>query len=151
MIYVSHDVLGGYSREKAECFGKPHVGARYVGARYERTQDYCAVCGSPATNCHHIVSRGNTLRMRLADGSLKVLRPSMIVLCGSGVTGCHGKAHDRSLRIEWIWDKDEFAERWWNGQLLMELRPHDPRLYAYGFWFVEDRDTHRVREIRRQS
>ena len=38
--------LRGWPKERAELYGKPHLGARYTGKRsYELLQDRCCVCG----------------------------------------------------------------------------------------------------------
>lgn len=41
--------LRGWPKERAELYGKPHLGARYTGKRsYELLQDRCCVCGRRA-------------------------------------------------------------------------------------------------------
>ena len=50
--------LRGWPKERAELYGKPHLGARYTGKRsYELLQDRCCVCGRRAQSCHHVAHR----------------------------------------------------------------------------------------------
>lgn len=102
---VDAGVLRGWSKERAELYGKPHLGARYTGVTaYEPTQARCAVCGRRASNCHHVARRswGKTFRLVTPNGVWE-LRSPLFALCGSGTTGCHGKFHDGGLRAEWVW------------------------------------------------
>ena len=55
---------------------------------------YCAVCGKSGTTKHHCVPRSQGG----ADGPT-------ITLCGSGTTGCHGKAEDKRLHFAWMGDE----------------------------------------------
>ncbi|TDO18171.1 HNH endonuclease [Mycobacterium sp. BK086] len=49
----------------------------------ERAQECCEICGAPhATNAHH--------RRNQSQGGLDVLS-NLMLACGSGTTGCHGK------------------------------------------------------------
>ena len=59
--------------------------------------DFCAVCGRPATNLHHVIPKGMGCR---SDKGIPLIR-----LCGSGVTGCHGLAHKGKLHFGWDDDK----------------------------------------------
>ena len=92
-MIVSASQLRGVPKDRAELYGKPHVGARYVGNRYELAAERCGICGRQATNCHHIVPR------RCGDFALVTprgtwrLRSPLIALCGSGTTGCHDGVH----------------------------------------------------------
>ena len=54
----------------------------------------CAICGAPATNSHHVIQKG-------MGGTAYESRIPTIKLCGSGVTGCHGLAHEKRLHIYW--------------------------------------------------
>lgn len=54
----------------------------------------CAICGAPATNAHHVIQKG-------MGGTSYESRIPTIKLCGSGVTGCHGLAHQKRLHIYW--------------------------------------------------
>ena len=78
--------LRGWPKERAELYGKPHLGARYTGKRsYEPTQPRCCVCGRRATNCHHVAHRGWGLEFELAaPGGTWSLRSPLFALCGSG-------------------------------------------------------------------
>ncbi len=134
--------LMGLSREIAECYGKPHVGAFYanssVNSHKLQWDAVCTICGRPATNAHHQPpkSRGIVFTMRTPMGAF-VLKPALIAVCGSGTTGCHGLIHQGLIRISWEWDEDEAL--WWDGQLLRELEPHSNQLYNYGHWLIETR------------
>lgn len=147
-MIVSASQLRGVPKDRAELYGKPHVGARYVGNRYELTAERCVICGRQATNCHHIAPR------RCGDFALVTprgtwrLRSPLIALCGSGTTGCHDGFHGGArYRPEWVWDEPEFEEAWWDGTLLCEHDPHDPALYAYGHWAITNTKTGRTIEI----
>ena len=120
--------------EKAMLYGLPHIGARYAhngrkwmknGARkYERTQEWCAVCGEPATN-----------------GDFP-LRSPLFAVCGSGTTGCHGGFHGGAwLKARWVWDLPEYGDAWESGELLVRFAPHHPALYCYGQWEIESRKS----------
>ena len=128
------------SRQRAALYGMPHIGCEYVGSRYRMTQDYCAVCGMRATNCHHIVPRGlgETIRLETPKGTWEMRSP-LIALCGTGTTGCHGRFHAGLLKARWVWDGD-YEDAWWDGSLLAEIEPHDPLLYAYGRWEIDGPD-----------
>jgi hypothetical protein len=45
---------------------------------------YCRSCGRRATNCHHLIGKGQS-----GDD----LAENLIPLCGSGSDGCHGALH----------------------------------------------------------
>lgn len=134
--------LRGLSKERAELYGKPHLGARYTGGRrYELTQPRCCVCGRRATNCHHVARRswGREFRLVTPRGTWD-LRSPLFALCGSGTTGCHGRFHGGAgLRAEWRWLSEEYEEAWWDGRLLRLCEPNGPRLYEYGYWAITDR------------
>lgn len=144
--------LRGLSVERAELYGKPHVGARYTGGTprsYELTSTWCCVCGRPSANCHHAapLRSGGTFLLTAPIGSW-TLRSSLIGLCGSGTTGCHGGFHSGRYSIRWAWDSEQNERWWWDGALLKKWGPHSPELYAFGRWQITDRDTGRVFEIR---
>ena len=91
---ISMGQLQGHSLERAELYGKPHVGARYTGkgARdYERTQEWCCICGKPAMSCHHVIPRGRGERFNLFTPNGKwSLRHTPFAgesLCGCGAPG----------------------------------------------------------------
>lgn len=135
--------LMGWPKERAELYGKPHLGAHYTGRRsYEPTRRTCCLCGRPAQSCHHVAHRSWGLSFTLAtpNGTWE-LRSPLFALCGSGTTGCHGKFHGgAALRAEWRWRSPVYEEAWWTGQLLQVLDPHDPRLFEYGYWAITDID-----------
>lgn len=150
---ISMGQLRGHSLERAELYGKPHVGARYTGkgARdYERTQGWCCICGRPAMSCHHVVPRGRGERFNLVtpNGTWS-LRSPLFALCGSGTTGCHDGFHGGCrFTPRWVWDNIQFEQQWWDGLLLGLCPPHHPALYDYGRWEIEDRQTCRTITIR---
>ncbi|NTU88449.1 MAG: hypothetical protein HGA54_00865 [Actinobacteria bacterium] len=55
------------------------------------TLSYCAICGVPANNDHHVVPRSQGG----ADGPV-------ITLCGGGCSGHHGMAHEHTLHFRYI-------------------------------------------------
>lgn len=143
----------GLSYEKASLYGLPHIGARYRrsgckwkrnGARsYERTQEWCCICGRPATNCHHVVpiSYGEVFELSTPNGDW-ALRSPLFALCGSGTTGCHNGFHGGAwLKARWVWDSPEYEREWWDGVLLARYAPHHPALYCYGQWVIENRKS----------
>lgn len=149
MTYVPETFqLKGLSIEKAELYGKPHIGAFYEGSGISTNRltegARCMVCGRPATNSHHVPprSRGTfTLSTERGDYELK---PSLFALCGSGTTGCHNGFHGGARFFpEWAWNTPEAAESWWTGELLSMFEPHSTLLYAFGHWRVHDRQTGR--------
>ena len=100
--------LRGWPKERAELYGKPHLGARYTGKRsYELLQDRCCVCGRRAQSCHHVAHRSWGLEFELVtpNGTWS-LRSPLFALCGSGTTGCHGGFHTGLLSAEWRWDSE---------------------------------------------
>lgn len=148
--------LRGLSAEVAELYGKPHLGARYRGggasAKAYRLEDgaRCAVCRRPATNAHHVppLSKGRGFRL-VAPAGEWLLRPSLFALCGSGTTGCHDGFHGGARYVaRWVWDAAEFERQWWDGELLGRHPPHDPALYLYGRWEIEDIKTGKAITIR---
>lgn len=63
-----------------------------------RDRDRCVVCGvyTPGGSLHHRQGRGGPDPHRLAN---------IILLCGSGTTGCHGWVHahpEESYRAGWM-------------------------------------------------
>ncbi len=87
-------LLRGWPKERAELYGKPHLGARYThDTAYEPTQARCAVCGRRASNCHHVARRswGKTFRLVTPNGVWE-LRSPLFALCGSGTTGSTGSS-----------------------------------------------------------
>lgn len=127
----------GLSKDKLLLYGLPHINAHYFKKSYEREEDWCCVCGRPATNCHHVVPRRNGERI---IRGLYTLRSPLIVVCGSGTCGCHGDIHDGRLKVTWEWDEEEWERQWVSGKLLREHGPHSPELYWYGQWRFEHID-----------
>lgn len=144
-------LLRGWPKERAELYGKPHLGARYThDTAYEPTQARCAVCGRRACNCHHVARRswGKTFRLVTPNGVWELHSP-LFALCGSGTTGCHGKFHDGGLHAEWVWRTWAAEEAWWSGSLLREFPPHSPDLYEFGYWAITDRYGNEIiREVK---
>lgn len=146
MIYTPEThLLNGLSLDWAECYGKPHIGAHYEGitVNSHRLNEFarCACCGKLATNAHHCPpkSKGKTFGLQLTDGTMLHLRPSLIALCGSGTTGCHNGFHGgHRFTARWVWDADEYAKNWWEGQMLLYMPPHSKELYRYGRWEITD-------------
>ncbi len=134
----------GLSHEVAERYGKPHFMAHYLSGnataksvdRYMVEEDaFCIVCGRSATNAHHEPPKGIMRTFPMAtDHGLWLLRPSLLAVCGTGTTGCHGKIHAKLLRIEWVWDEPGFEDAWWNGSLLESSEPHSPS--EVGCWRI---------------
>lgn len=138
-VYVpTINQLQGLTLETAECFGKPHVNAQYVGYgvnRYVMEKDaICPICGRRAVNVHHQPPKGRGRFIRIGS---HILRPSLFGLCGSGTTGCHGRIHSGKLKVSWCWLDDDFSQAWWEGKLFSRLKPHDQKLYDYGYWNFE--------------
>lgn len=151
MIRMSQ--LHGLSLERAELYGKPHVGARYTGLgarKYERTQDTCCICGKPAASCHHVIPLSHEERFTLAtERGAWNLRSPLFALCGSGTTGCHNTFHGGARYVaRWIWDKPTYERDWWDGTVLENYLPHSRDLYLYGYWAIEDKETDTTIEIR---
>lgn len=148
------ELLRGMSLQHAELYGKPHIGAEYMGESVKSHRTWqgsvCAVCGRPATNVHHVspLSRGRTFRLETQVGVWE-LKPALFALCGTGTTGCHNGFHGGArFKAEWVWDNDRDAHEWWRGELLLMMRPHDPMLYLYGWWEIADLKTGAVRQVR---
>lgn len=140
---IAASKLRGMPLYRAELYGKPHVGAAYTGSTpraYERMSAWCAICGRPATCCHHLAPLRSGGRFDLVtDCGTWRLRSALIALCGSGTTGCHDGFHGGArFRARWAWDSAEFEEAWWRGELLAMHGEHDPALYGYGRWIIED-------------
>ena len=127
--------------------GLPHVGAIYTGKGYKRTSDRCAICGRPATNVHHLCGRGEHSYVTMQGDSFK-MRSALMLVCGSGVTGCHGKLHSHELEVSWVWNTPLYGQLFENGQLFdYSLEPHSPDWFDYGFYVVKDRSGV-IKEIR---
>lgn len=153
MIALSSTQLHGFIREKAECYGKPHVLATYTGSgvkSYRHADAPCPLCHRlMVSNTHHQPDR-HTFTLKTPLG-IHELRPALFGLCGSGTFGCHGKVERGDISITWQWLDDEFAAAWWDGRMLGNrspyegIVPHSPRLYQFGGWRVEDKRTGSVR------
>lgn len=131
-----------------ECYGKPHIGAFYANGRMDSHKleegARCACCGKPATNAHHWPPRSKGL----FEHHGHILRPSLIALCGSGTTGCHGAWHGARFKALWMWDTPKYAQEWLDGYMLDEIEPHSPELYRYGCWEVYDASQSRIWQVR---
>lgn len=107
-------VLRGYPKERAELYGKPHLGAHYThGKAYEALSPRCCVCGRRAGSVHHVAHRswGEIFRLVTPCGTWD-LRSPLFCLCGSGnASGCHRKAHDGRLHFRWVGGDDGHWER----------------------------------------
>jgi len=150
MTYIpASSQLRGLPYEAAECYGKPHIMCRYSGSSaksHMRDEDArCVCCGRMATNAHHNppLSKGHIFLLMTKWGRF-ALKPSLIAVCGSGTTGCHNGFHGGArFKARWVWDSDEYAEMWWNGEFLKHMRPHSRELYRYGCWHISDSETGR--------
>lgn len=145
--------LNGISRQKAECYGKPHILAEYTAddvRKYRHDEGLCPLCHSELIcNTHHQPDR-HSFNLKTEWG-IFVLKPALFGLCGSGTTGCHGLIESNRLSVEWRWDSEEYADRWWSGYTLSHgLKPHDERLYRMGCWVFTYKDG-AEREYRGQS
>ena len=97
--------------------GKPDIG---------RESRFCAVCGRPATNMHHIVKRSAGKWIR--DGE-EVPKPC-VRLCGNGnADGCHGLAHQGRLHFRF----DEERGRWEHRIFPTAIKVQDAYA-AEGWW-----------------
>lgn len=145
-------LLRGLPVDTAQKFGMPSIGAHYEGrgVRTNRLDDgaRCAFCRRPATNAHHVPAVGMGSRNATFTLHGFKLRPALIALCGSGTTGCHGACHNGGMRIDWVWDEDEYAMDWWSGDLLREYGAASPMLYEYGHWEIWKHGAGIVQRIR---
>lgn len=143
--------LRGLSIEKAELFGKPHIGATYTGTNSYRLMTHnCFMCMKLATNCHHVapLSLGKVFQLQTSKGTW-FLRSPLFALCGSGTTGCHNDFHGGARYVaRWVWDDPIYEQEWWNGEMLSRHYPHDKALYLYGRWEILDKTTGRTLTIR---
>lgn len=136
--------LRGLTFEAASLFGMPNLGAVYLREDMSATsmrESRCACCGTRSSHgwsVHHEPPRSKGTFLLCTEWGRFVLLPALIVLCGSGTTGCHGKRHNGQLRIRWEWDLDEYAEKWWSGWILSHFcAPHSPRLFELGRYVFE--------------
>lgn len=145
MYQPTTDALRGFSLPHAELYGKPHLGAHYKSfdAKSHALDDgaRCAICGRPATNVHHLgqLKWGRCFSLRTPWGTHTLL-PSLMAVCGSGTTGCHGAIHEGRIRVSWIWSDDLAAQGWWEGELLRAFDAHSSVLYDYGYYLIEHGD-----------
>ncbi|MGV0785194.1 HNH endonuclease [Mycolicibacterium sp. XJ775] len=65
------------------------IPAKIRRALHERADSRCEICGEPANNAHHRRNKSQGGQDRLAN---------LMLLCGSGTTGCHGEV---TLNPEW--------------------------------------------------
>lgn len=145
-MIVNRSVLNGISYEKAVNYGMPNIMAHYetsyVNSHKLDEGARCVLCGKPATNAHHEPQKGTTSAwtMKTLYGSFS-LRPSLIALCGSGTTGCHGKRHNGRVSFQWIWDDEAMEALWFNGFLLSKgVKPHSQELLEWGHWEVFEKE-----------
>ena len=76
-----------YSKYRDNLFDRPSV----VDA------DFCAICGRPASNAHHVIQKGMGGVSKETDKRIPRIR-----LCGSGnASGCHGLVHQGKLHLNW--------------------------------------------------
>lgn len=153
MSYVPPaSLLRGLSVDAAQKFGMPSIGAHYEGrgVRTNRLDEgaRCAFCRKPATNAHHVPAVGMGGRNKGFTLHGYELRPALIALCGSGTTGCHGECHNGVMRIDWVWEGDEFMRDWWEGRLLREFGPASPMLYEFGHWELRKDGAGKVIRLR---
>lgn len=60
-------------------------------------EPFCAICGRPARDKHHIIQKGMGGVTNEIDAHIPFMR-----LCGDGNgSGCHGKLHEKLLHIYW--------------------------------------------------
>lgn len=78
---------------------------RGVGLFYERLldkpsivdTDFCAICGRPAIDKHHVIKKGMGGYSKETEKRIPQMR-----LCGFGNTsGCHGLMHKGRLHVYW--------------------------------------------------
>lgn len=78
---------------------------RGVGLFYERLldkpsivdTDFCAICGSPAIDKHHVIKKGMGGYSKETEKRIPQMR-----LCGFGnASGCHGLMHKGRLHVYW--------------------------------------------------
>ena len=148
MSYVpGAEKLCGLPYDVAECYGKPHIMAFYSGGSvytHKRERDaVCAICRQRVGSVHHNppLSKGRMFLLRTKWGQF-ALKPALFALCGTGTTGCHNGFHGGArYKATWEWDSDEYAEMWWEGELLKEYQPHSRELYQFGCWVIHDART----------
>lgn len=136
-------LLRGLSVDKAELFGKPHIGAFYSvrGDRHsQQVEDGapCVCCGRRASNAHHTCPLGRAGEIAVGG---KMLLSSLVAVCGSGTTGCHNGFHGGGrYEIRWVWDSADAARKWWKGEFFANgIEPHSAELYKYGHYVIKDR------------
>lgn len=144
---IASSQLQGLSKEKAELFGKPHIGAHYTAddvTKYAHDFESCPICGNRVASVHHVASRGLRSFALKTPLGIHILKPALFALCGTGTTGCHGKFHDKKLQAAWVWKEQRFEDAWWNGQILAHIPPHSHELFEYGFWRISNKKTGEV-------
>lgn len=58
---------------------------------------FCAICGRPAHDAHHVIEKGMGGVTRRTEKRIPKMR-----LCGNGnVSGCHGLLHQMKLHVYW--------------------------------------------------
>lgn len=150
MTYLpSKQILHGFAYPAAECYGKPHYLCGYQSNDVHDTRLFenatCMCCGRPATNVHHWPPKRHPV-FTLHEHKL---RPALFALCGSGTLGCHDGWHGGArYKALWSWDTDEYAQEWWEGQMLNEIEPHSLQLYNFGCWEVYDMRDSRIWQVR---
>lgn len=150
--------LDGLSYERAELFGKPHLGAHYEGRvdyslkypakrKQHRLNDgaICPFCGGgPASEAHHMVPKGIgggslVFDFRTEWGEFILLSP-LFGLCSKH----HRFFTEGHLSIRWDWTDADAMAAWWSGSLLAHgYIPHDQRLWEFGRYIVTAKETGR--------
>lgn len=90
----------------------PKPAARIVDpaavARARLSGDECVACGRPPGSVHHVIPRG--------EGGDDVAA-NLVLLCGTGTTGCHGAHHGNPWYPEWI-ERERTAAGGWTAETL---------------------------------
>ena len=128
-------------RSKAECerYGKPCIGAHYMGNddvhKYRRDAARCIICGQPATDVHHWPPIGKShagLWTLETPKGWHVLKPALFALCRT----CHDRWHSGQISADWIWETPEIDEAYWAGEITrhVQFMPQAAGLYKLGHW-----------------
>lgn len=82
----------GYDDFRAKLLDKPDIDL----------VPYCAICGRPARDRHHIIQKGMGGVSREVEKRIPKIR-----VCGEGnASGCHGLLHSKRLHVYW----DDYEE-----------------------------------------
>lgn len=130
--------LRGRSKDEAERYGKPSIGAHYLSEtdahKYTREPGArCAVCGHLATEAHHWPPLGRSAKgiwtLRTPKGFFP-LKPALFALCRYH----HVMFHANALKANWVWNSDDDERAWWDGSILSEVNAGSKELYGFGHW-----------------